>query len=173
MLLVAVALYAAATRIDARAGGAIGPDFWPKAVVGLMALLCVIEIVRRLILGPAAAPTGLATATGDALPDGPDAAPATDGARFATGMFVAGGGCIAAYVLLIGWLGFFLSTLLFLFGFARAGGFRRHGWNLLVATAGSLLTLVLFMRVAYVSLPLGEGPFRALSLALLKWIGVS
>jgi hypothetical protein len=33
--------------------------------------------------------------------------------------------------------------------------------------------VVIFMRVTYISLPLGEGPFRALSLALLSAIGVS
>ena len=33
--------------------------------------------------------------------------------------------------------------------------------------------LVMFMRIAYISLPLGEGPFRSLSLALLRAIGVS
>ncbi len=32
--------------------------------------------------------------------------------------------------------------------------------------------VVLFMRVAYISLPLGEGPFRAISLALMSAIGV-
>jgi hypothetical protein len=32
--------------------------------------------------------------------------------------------------------------------------------------------VVLFMRVAYISLPLGEGPFRSLSIALMSAIGV-
>jgi len=31
----------------------------------------------------------------------------------------------------------------------------------------------MFMRVAYISLPLGAGPFRELSLALLRLLGVS
>jgi hypothetical protein len=33
--------------------------------------------------------------------------------------------------------------------------------------------VVVFMRVAYISLPLGEGPFRAISLGLMRAIGVS
>ena len=37
--------------------------------------------------------------------------------------------------------------------------------------AGSLALVVVFMRIAYISLPFGEGPFRALSLALLRAIG--
>ena len=36
------------------------------------------------------------------------------------------------------------------------------------------LTLVLvFMRIAYISLPLGAGPFRDLSIALMRAIGVT
>jgi hypothetical protein len=32
---------------------------------------------------------------------------------------------------------------------------------------------VVFLKVAYISLPLGEGPFRALSLGLLRVLGVT
>ena len=41
----------------------------------------------------------------------------------------------------------------------------------LASYAGSPALLVIFMRVAYVSLPLGIGPFRTVSLALLRLIG--
>jgi hypothetical protein len=37
---------------------------------------------------------------------------------------------------------------------------------------GSFTLLVVFMRLAYVSLPLGVGPFKALSVGLLRLIGV-
>ncbi len=89
------------------------------------------------------------------------------------GVLLGGGALIAGYVVGVSWLGFFLSTLLFLCSFAWVGGFRRPLWVLLIGLGGSLLTLLLFMRVAYISLPLGEGPFRAFSLALLRLIGVS
>ena len=172
MLLVSVLLYGIAARIDAPAGR-VGPDFWPKAIIVFMGLLCVIEIAKRLVIGvaPAAPPP-------EAMP-GPAAAataapPATvEDEPWRPGMLFGGGAAILGYVVLVPWLGFFLSTLAFLCSFAWIGGFRRPALNLLIGLGGSVLTLVLFMRVAYISLPLGEGPFRQFSLALLKLIGVS
>ena len=38
---------------------------------------------------------------------------------------------------------------------------------------GAFVLLVIFMRVAYVSLPLGDGPFRAVVLACCSLIGVT
>lgn len=163
MLGVAIALYAAAASIDGppASSGRIGPDVWPKAVIGFMGLLCLYEIVRRLLLAPAApAPTG--GGAGDQKVADPQ------DLKVLLGSIAA----IALYVLAVGWLGFFLSTALFLGAFAWIGGFRRLVWVLAIAFSGALLTLVLFMRVAYVSLPLGEGPFRSLSLILLQLIGV-
>src|SRR5688572_29672923 len=50
MLVVACLLYWAATRIDADTGGRIGPAVWPKAIIVFMGLLCVYEIVKRLVV---------------------------------------------------------------------------------------------------------------------------
>jgi len=71
------------------------------------------------------------------------------------------------------WLGFFVATALFLAVFPWIGGLRRPVLTSIVGLAGSFVLVVIFMRVAYISLPLGEGPFQALSLALLRAIGVS
>lgn len=174
MLLVAVALYAAASRIEGPPAGSgrIGPDVWPKAVIVFMGLLCVYEIVKRLVGGTGFTAKGLTEGLAE-NPAQPAATPAADEPPLRLGMLIGGAAAIAGFVLAVGWLGFFLSTLLFLAGFAWIGGFRRPGWVIGIATGGALLMLVLFMRVAYISLPLGEGPFRSLSLALLKLIGVS
>ena len=37
---------------------------------------------------------------------------------------------------------------------------------------GSFGFFFIFMKVAYISLPLGQGPFKALSLLLMQWMGV-
>jgi hypothetical protein len=173
MLLVAVALYAAASRIESPPGR-IGPDFWPKVVISLMGLLCLYEIVKRLLFaGGAATPGPIEEPAGaPALAAAPALAPAGE-EPLQVGVLLGGGALIAGYVVGVSWLGFFLSTLLFLCSFAWVGGFRRPLWVLLIGLGGSLLTLLLFMRVAYISLPLGEGPFRVFSLALLRLIGVS
>lgn len=170
MLLVAIALYAAASRIDAggSAVGRIGPDFWPKAIIVFMGALCLYEIVKRAVFGSEFAATGL-------VPTDRPGEPAADEppAPEYPAKLLAGAALIVGYVAAITWLGFFASTAVFLFGFAWIGGFRRVVWNLAIALGGALLMVVLFMRVAYISLPLGEGPFRSLSIGLMRLLGIS
>ena len=160
MLLASVALYWAATLIDVRTGGThrIGPDAWPKAIIVFMGLLCAWEIVRRLVMRPAHE----------------DAAADTGGASagFRPRLLAAGVAIVLGYVIAVTWLGFFVTTAAFLALFTWVGGLRRPLLVAATSLAGSLLLVFIFMRVAYISLPLGEGPFRALSLALLQAFGV-
>lgn len=177
MLIVSIALYAAATRIDTGStggGGRIGPDFWPKAVIVFMGLLCVYEIIKRAILGSDFSALGLTDGLTRNPADGEGAAVPADTADTQYPRLLLGGAVlIVGYVVLVSWVGFFVTTALFLGGFARIGGFRRHGLNVLISLIGALLMVVLFMRVAYISLPLGEGVFRGLSIGLLRLLGVN
>jgi hypothetical protein len=176
MLLVAVALYAAALQIDTSAtqgGRRIGPDFWPKAVILFMGALALYEVVKRAIFGIDFEATGLT----DKLTENPAGDPTTETAGEASEvehprLLIGGAALILGYVVVVDWLGFFLTTALFLFAFSWIGGFRRHGWNALIALCGAFVMVVLFMRVAYISLPLGAGLFRSLSIALMSAIGV-
>lgn len=165
MLFATVFLYWAATGIQGSTGaGRIGPDAWPKAIIVLMGVLCAWEIARRLTMRPrggAGAPAGEA---GEAS-QGPPAMQA--------GKLAAGVGLVFAYVVAVPWAGFFFATAVFLAAFPWFGGMRRPLLTGALGIGGSLALVVVFMRVAYISLPLGEGPFRALSLALLSAIGVS
>lgn len=88
-------------------------------------------------------------------------------------MLYGGIALIAAYVVLVPWIGFFVATTLFLAIFPWIGGLRRPVLAGALGLAGSLVLVVVFMRIAYISLPLGEGPFRAISIALMRAIGVS
>ena len=176
MLLISIALYAAAMQIDTSgtAGGRrIGPDFWPKAVIIFMGALALYEVVKRAIFGSTFTAAGLA----EGLTAGPGGDPTAETAGKDTTieyprLLVAGMLLILGYVGAVAWLGFFVTTAVFLFAFTWVGGFRRHGWNALISMVGAFVMVVLFMRVAYISLPLGEGPFRSLSIALLSAIGV-
>lgn len=179
MLLVAIGLYLAAMRIDtggAAAGGRIGPDFWPKVVIAFMGLLCVYEIVKRLVLHSSFTARGLT----EGLTHNPAAqAEISDGVpveeepeREYPRLLWSGAALIVAYVVVVPWLGFFLTTALFLAAFIRLGGFRRPLITLAVSAIGAFALVVIFMRVAYISLPLGAGPFHDLSTALLALIGV-
>ncbi len=163
MLLASGWLYWAATRIEAYTGGGsrIGPDAWPKAIIVFMGLLCAWEIVRRLVLRAR-----------DRAGGGGDGEAKT-AALSHPGMLAAGIAIVLGYVVTVPWIGFFVATLLFLAAFAWFGGLRRPVLVAVTSVTGSLVMVVMFMRVAYISLPLGEGPFRALSIALLAAIGVT
>lgn len=167
MLLVACFLYWAAGRIDAPTGGRIGPDVWPKAVIVFMGLLCAYEIVKRLVVRSDFEAGGLLS--GSRLPEAEPREQQVENHR----MLGAGIALIAGYVVVVPWTGFFVATALFLALFQWAGGLRRPVLSAVTGVAGSLVLVVVFMRVAYISLPLGEGPFRLLSIALMRAIGVT
>jgi putative tricarboxylic transport membrane protein len=172
MLAASAALYWAATRIDVDTGGRIGPAVWPRTIIVILALLCVYEIVKRLVAGSGSSAQGLIgelqeRPAGEAqevvVPP-----PAFHGRKLAGGIAL-----VAAYVVAVPWLGFFVTTALFLAVFPWLGGLRRPVLAATLGVAGSFVLVVIFMRVAYISLPFGEGPFRALTFALLRAIGVS
>ena len=79
---------------------------------------------------------------------------------------------IAGFVIGVIYLGFFVATALFLALFSWVGGYRRALPVALASVLGAFILLVIFMRVAYVSLPLGVGPFHSLSVLILQLIGV-
>ena len=73
---------------------------------------------------------------------------------------VAGGiALVGLYAVLVPVLGFLLATFLFIAAFMYLGRYRRHGavWAISVAVTG--LVGILFLRIAYVSLPRGIPPF--------------
>lgn len=174
MLVASVALYWMASRIDVDTGGRISPAFWPKTVIVFMALLCVYEIAKRLIASSLEASRGPAP---ELEQDPASAAAAERAATLAlpenNRMLFGGIAAITAYLLAVPWTGFIFTTTLFLVAFPWVGGFRRPGIAAAVGVAGGAVLAVMFMRIAYISLPLGEGPFRWLSIAVIRALGVS
>jgi cytochrome c oxidase subunit IV len=172
-LLLALAgwLYFLAGRIDyVGPPDRIGPGFWPRAILVLLALVCTWEIARGLIWSAAGSARGVLQSLMEAAAKGEPAAGPV--AEASPGRLAAGVGVTLAYVLLVDTLGFFVATAGFLFGFIAVGGYRRWGVALACAAAGSLAMVIVFMKLVYVSLPLGTGPFRSLSLALIALLGV-
>ncbi|HET6598751.1 MAG TPA: tripartite tricarboxylate transporter TctB family protein [Burkholderiaceae bacterium] len=175
MLLVSIGLYWAALQIDTsgtRGGQRIGPDFWPKVVIGFMGLLCLYEIVKRLVMRSSFTAAGLTKGLDHHPAQTEIAAAEPTPEREYPAMLWTGGAVIVGYVVVVPWLGFFLASMLFLAAFIWIGGFHKPFIALIVSAVGAFGLLVIFMRVAYISLPLGEGPFRSLSTALLALIGV-
>lgn len=169
MLAAAAFFYWAATRIHVDTGGRIGPAAWPKAIIAILALLCVYEVVKRTVMHSTFSASGLvSTANPQGSGEEPEEPERSYPAKLAGGIAL-----VAAYVFAAPQLGFFLATVLFLAIFPWVGGVRRPALLAVLGVGGGLALIVVFMRVAYISLPLGEGPFRALSIGLLRLLGVT
>jgi hypothetical protein len=108
-LAVAAVLYSFVRQIEfAERPGMLGPDFWPTAAIGLMAAVCVFEILRAL--------AGMRTQThgiAEVLEKDDSAEPAPTYPRLLIGGIV----LVAVYAVVVDVLGFLLCTFLFLAAF--------------------------------------------------------
>ncbi len=77
-----------------------------------------------------------------------------------------------AYAALITTLGFFISTVLFIAGFIWVGRYRRPGVIAAASLIGGLAFMFVFMKIVYVSLPLGVGTFGLVSIQLMSLMGI-
>jgi putative tricarboxylic transport membrane protein len=151
-LAIAAALFVYMGHLDYTARpGQLGPATWPRLVIGLMAAACLLEIAR-VAIGGKAAPRGIAAPLEEA------GETESEPARFPA--LVAGGiALVGLYAVLVPVLGFLLATFLFIAAFMYLGRYRRHGAVWAISTAVTVLVGILFLRIAYVSLPRGVPPF--------------
>ena len=85
---------------------------------------------------------------------------------------VLGIGVTVLYAAVVPVAGFFLTTFAYLVAFMALGRYRRMAMAIVVSLAGTLLLFYFFMKVAYISLPIGVAPFSAVSLFLMQVMGV-
>ena len=147
-----------------------GPDVWPRTILALMIATCAIRIISILVLRSPVRDEGvLEEVIAETAPAGetPEAPAKTYPLLLATGIAIT-----VAYVYLLGILGFFIATLLLIASLIRTGRYRR--WTVIVPTAllGSLGFMFVFMKIVYLSLPIGVAPFASVSLALMQWMGI-
>jgi hypothetical protein len=153
-LAIAVGLFVHLGTIDyTPRPGTLGPETWPRAAVVLMAAACLFEIVR-IALGRAVA----AEDAGEIEAEGE-----TAGEQRYPLLLIGGILLVALYAVLLGVLGFPITTFLFLAAFIYLGRYRRHGAIWAFSLLMTLFMCVLFLRVAYVSLPRGTAPFDRVS----------
>ena len=167
LLLGAAYLYRGAGHFQyAARPGELGPDVWPRAILVLLMGVCAWELLRRVFFaGAAAAPAHPQDPGADAA-DGPE-----EGTRH-THLLVGGIALTGLYVLGMGALGFFLATALYLALFMLVGRYRRYRVIAATSLLGSLAFVFVFMKIVYVSLPLGVGPFKQLSILILAALGI-
>jgi len=167
-----IVLFVLANRITFIAPGArIGPDVWPKAILALSMLTCAFQIVKILFFDDAGEQVpGVLESIIEEAPAGEvvDTAPESRYPHLIVGGIV----LTVAYVLLIERLGFFLCTFAYLAAFAWVGRYRRPLVVLVSSLVGSLLFMFVFMKVVYVSLPLGQEPFSQVTFLLMRLMGI-
>lgn len=150
-LLLAIMLFVYANQIQyTPRPGQIGPDFWPKVAIVLMAVVCIVEIVRA--------------AMGAAEARGIEEVLETEGEASAEEpkyprLLLAGVALVLAYAVLVSLTGFLLTTFGFLAAFMYLGRYRNHVAIWAISAGMTIVIAFLFIRFAYVSLPRGVPPF--------------
>jgi putative tricarboxylic transport membrane protein len=137
--------------------GVLGPEAWPRAILVLAMAVCALQIAAALLGGRRA---------GQAEPA------AEAGERSHPWMLLGGMALSAGYIWALTRLGFFSATVPYLAAFIVLGGYRRWGRVAAISILGAAALLFIFMKVVYVSLPLGQGPFQQVTLALMQLMGI-
>ncbi len=168
VLALAGALYVIASRFEyAPRGDRLGPDLWPRAILVLMMVTCAVRI-----LGVLRRPLDRGIGGGvfeDVVASAPERDDASGTpARAYPGLLLAGIALTILYVLLLDRLGFALDTALYLAAMIRTGRYRRWGVIVPTAVVGSLVFMFVFMKIVYLSLPIGATPFSSVSLGLMQ-----
>ena len=140
--------------------GNLGPDFWPKLLLGLTMLVCLYEIAKVALFHRVKV---LEDNGGEEQTEAPK--------RY-NGLLIIGALLTVAYVYFVSIAGFILCTFCYLALFMIIGRYRKVWVIAANSIVGTVLLVYIFMKVVYVSLPLGVEPFSAVSLLLLRVMGV-
>ena len=154
-----------------------GPDLWPKIVLGLMLLAALWGTLEALLMPATDELSPLVRAALRAVNKEEEGrqeieAEAGDGDRRYPTRAVIGLLILFGFVACIGVIGFTLAVFLLMLSVMLVAGYRRPIIAAAVAIVGTLCFFFVFQRVAYLSLPLGIGPFRELSTFLMAVMGV-
>ncbi len=145
----------------------IGPAFWPELVLGMAIVVCLYEMLRIGLFGVRSVPEALAPVEAPADEVEEPELPAEHPALLVSGIVLT-----VVYVWLLQVLGFFSATVPYLAAFVVLGGYRRWAIVAAVSGIGTVLMMYFFMKVVYVSLPLGSGPFKEVTLFLMGLLGI-
>ena len=141
--------------------GGVGPDLWPKVVCVVLALTSVLAIVAAFFA--VEAPDGDPEEVAGALPVIPETHP---------WLVWIGVAAIGLYVGALPTLGFLCATTVFAMALLVIGGMRRWALVPVVGVVLAIVFTIIFMKIVYVALPLGEGPFKEVSLLAFRLLGI-
>jgi putative tricarboxylic transport membrane protein len=164
ILLVSLYFYylAGQFRFSAKPGN-LGPDFWPKLLLGLTMAACLYEIIKTALFLKMAPPKEAA---------GEQPTKAESKKKTYPGLLVIGIAMTVAYVYFVATLGFIICTFLYFALFMIVGRYRKIWAILANSVVGTLVLVVIFMKIVYVSLPLGQEPFSGVTFFVLRMLGI-
>lgn len=158
--------------------GQVGPEIWPRAILVLLIASAVVGALQALVRGAdeGSASALIKSATKAVGREGEIEADlqieAGDPSKRRPLWAGVGIALLLGFVAVVPYLGFTLSTFLLMVGVILCAGYQKPLVAGITAAAGTLAFFVVFQRIVYVSLPLGVGPFKELSTALMAAFGV-
>lgn len=150
---------------DARPGQ-LGPEFWPRVAISVMAIAALIEIARALFTGHSGAG---ASGIGEVL-EATDEEEGLEPRR--TGLLLGGAALTLGFAVLVTTLGFILSTFIYLVVFMYLGQYRNNTVIWASSIIGTLVLALIFLKVVYVSLPRGVPPFDKVTQAVINGLSL-
>jgi putative tricarboxylic transport membrane protein len=179
VMAVGIYLYYVANQFDfAARPGRAGPDVWPKIALGLMLLAAAWGALQALLTRSEGEEMSLLVrAATRAVGREEEARQDLDAEAGSTGQHqplraLAAILALLAFVGCISYVGFAVSTFVLMLTIMLLAGYTRPFVAASISLIGALSFFFVFQRVAYISLPLGVGPFRDLSVWLMAIIGV-
>jgi hypothetical protein len=143
--------------------GNIGPDFWPKMLLGLTIAVCLFEIIKTFFF--------LKTEDKDLAEAKVQPEAGMETTRTYPVLLLIGVLLTVLYIYLVTILGFPLCTFLYFALFMYIGRYRKKWAILANSVIGTVVLVFIFMKIVYVSLPLGQEPFSSVTFFLLRIMG--
>ncbi|AEG62033.1 tripartite tricarboxylate transporter TctB family protein [Desulforamulus ruminis] len=143
--------------------GRLGPDFWPKTVLILVMIMCLMEIGQSFLRKPTKPPEEIAVVDDEASQESKQKYPR---------LLYLGSALTLGYVGLVSTLGFFLTTFLYLVAFMYVGRYRQTAVIWISSLLGTVFLVFIFVKVVYVSLPIGKGPFAEVTYLIYRLLSI-
>ncbi len=143
--------------------GQLGPDFWPKVVLGCLITFSLLKgiLALREIKGGQSSTEGVVVNNREAEPG------ERNRKRLVGGIIL-----VLAYAYFTELIGFPLANFLFLLTFMALGGVRKARWLLTLPTLATFGFLYFFVKAVYIPLPRGDGIFEDLTIALYRLLRI-
>ncbi len=137
----------------------MGPDWWPTVIL----VILIVTAVTDFLIAIRERRSVLLVAIGSA---------AEGQTPRSLRLLALGVVSVITFVGLAPVIGFALAAFLFLFAFITFGGLRRPITILLISIAGTVISLLLFGRLVYISLPRGIEPFQSITQLIYSLLGM-